>query len=66
VVKVTPAGDVSVLAKIPGNNNGHINYRDGYLYVVARAAHQIYRVSLTGKVELLPVRAIEGGLMAIG
>jgi DNA-binding beta-propeller fold protein YncE len=52
VVKVTPAGDVSVLAKIPGNNNGHINYRDGYLYVVARAAHQIYRVSLTGKVEL--------------
>jgi len=52
VVKVTPSGEASVLAKIPGNNNGHLNYYDGYLYVVARAAHQIYKVSMTGEVEL--------------
>ena len=28
------------------------NYRDGYLYVVARANHQIYKVTLDGKAEL--------------
>ncbi|MEQ8424938.1 MAG: hypothetical protein RIA63_09525, partial [Cyclobacteriaceae bacterium] len=52
IVKVNPEGEASILAKIPGNNNGHINYYDGYLYVVARAAHQIYKVDLDGKVEL--------------
>ena len=52
LVKVTPVGVATLLAKIPGNNNGHVNYLNGSLYVVGRAAHQIYKVSLTGEVEL--------------
>ncbi len=52
VLKVTSAGEASVLAKIPGNNNGHINYRDGSLYVVARADHRIYKVTLDGEIEV--------------
>lgn len=52
VIKITPEGEASILAVIPGENNGHLKYRDGYLYVVARAAQQIYKVSLDGKIEL--------------
>lgn len=52
VVKVTPAGEASIFAKIPGNNNGHIKYWNGNLFVVARANHQIYKVSMGGEVTL--------------
>ncbi|MGI9517721.1 MAG: virginiamycin B lyase family protein [Pirellulaceae bacterium] len=52
VVKITPNAEASVLATLPGNNNGHLTYRGGYLYVVARTANQIYRVSLDGDMEL--------------
>ncbi len=52
IVKITPDAEASVLATLPGNNNGHLTYRAGYLYVVARTANQIYRVSLTGDVSL--------------
>ncbi len=52
VLKITPEGEVSTFVEIPGNNNGHLVYRDGYLWVVARGAHQIYKVSLAGKVDL--------------
>ena len=40
VIKVTLEGDVSELATLPGNNNGHVTVFDGALLVVARAAHQ--------------------------
>ena len=53
VVKITPDKEVSVLATLPGKNNGHLVHHRGYLYVVARKANQIYRVSLEGEVELL-------------
>lgn len=53
VVRVTPEGDASVLATIPGENNGHLTYQGGVLYVVARGAHQIYEVSLEGDIRLL-------------
>lgn len=49
LVKITPDGEASLLATIPGNNNGHVLYHDDALYVVARAAHQIYRVTMDGK-----------------
>ena len=61
VVKITPAGEVSVLATLPGNNNGHIVYAGGSLFVVARAAHQIYEVSLAGEVRLLAGSGEKGG-----
>jgi len=53
VVRVTPQGEASVLATIPGNNNGHLTFHCGRLFVVARSAHQIYTVSLDGDVALL-------------
>lgn len=52
VLKVSWSGEVSKLATLPGKNNGHLEYHEGFLYVVARGAHQIYRVSLEGEVEL--------------
>jgi len=52
VIRVSWSGEATRLATLPGNNNGHLVYRDGFLYVVARGAHQIYRVSLEGEVEL--------------
>lgn len=57
VVKITPQGEATVLATLPGNNNGHIVFVEhavdgGALYVVARAAHQIYRVALDGTATL--------------
>ncbi len=52
VIKIEPDGTPSVFATIPGNNNGHLVYRSGYLYVVGRAANQIYKVSMTGDLEL--------------
>jgi len=53
VIKITPTGEASRLATLPGKNNGHILFHDDKLFVVARGAHQIYTVSLTGEVELL-------------
>ena len=50
VIKVTPDGDASRLATLPGNNNGHLTYVEQSLYVVARGDHRIYRVSLDGDV----------------
>jgi sugar lactone lactonase YvrE len=52
VLKVSWSGEVSRLATLPGNNNGHLVYRAGQLYVVARGAHQIYTVSLEGQIAL--------------
>jgi DNA-binding beta-propeller fold protein YncE len=52
VIKITPGGEASKFATLPGNNNGHVVYRDEMLYVVARSAHQIYKVSLEGEIEL--------------
>jgi len=53
VIKITPAGVVSLVANIPGGNNGHIIFGNGRLYVVARGANQIYEVTLSGSVKLL-------------
>ena len=53
VIKITPDGEASRLATLPGNNNGHIFYRDGLLYTVARSAHQVYSITLDGEVTLI-------------
>lgn len=52
VVKITPDGTPTVFATIPGNNNGHVAYSNNYLYVVGRTANQIYKVSMSGEIEL--------------
>ena len=52
VIKVDPSGKASRLATLPGNNNGHLIYHKGALYVIARTAHQVYRVTLDGEFSL--------------
>jgi sugar lactone lactonase YvrE len=61
VIKITPAGEVSVLATLPGNNNGHVVHVDGKLFAIARSAHQIYEVSLSGEVKLFAGSGEKGG-----
>ncbi|MCE7996150.1 MAG: hypothetical protein HEP71_29490 [Roseivirga sp.] len=60
VVKVTPEGQSSVLTNIPGNNNGHITFFRNRLYVVARAANQIYELDLQGNSTLIAGSGLRG------
>ena len=53
ILEVTPDGSVSIFVNVPGNGNGHITMVDGVLYVVARVANQIYRLTLDGELTLL-------------
>ncbi len=65
VVQITPQSEASVLATLPGNNNGHLFYRHDALWVVARSAHQIYRIDLGaeshGKITLVAGSGEKGG-----
>jgi len=53
IVKITPDAQVSVLANVPGGNNGHLTFANGVLYVSARGANQIYELTLEGELTLL-------------
>jgi len=53
IVKVTPDKQVSVLVTLPGGRCGHLTYFEGYLYVAARCAQKIYRVTLDGDTTLI-------------
>ena len=61
VLRIGAGGQVSRLAQVPGGNNGHLIAGHGALWVVARAAHQIYRVSLDGEVTLVAGSGEQGG-----
>jgi sugar lactone lactonase YvrE len=61
VIAVPTDGEPRVHATLPGNNNGHLVYHDGALYVVARTAHQIYRVTLDGQATLFAGLGEKGG-----
>jgi sugar lactone lactonase YvrE len=60
VVKVTQEGVASLLARIPGGNNGHLTFANGILYVVGRGANQIYEVTLEGQITLLAGTSARG------
>ncbi len=60
VLKITPNKQVSVLVNLPGNNNGHLTFHNGFLYVIARTANQIYKVSLDGEAELFAGSGMRG------
>ncbi len=53
IIKISQGGDVSKLATLPGEGNGHLIFGNERLYVVARRANQIYEVSLNGDIRLL-------------
>ncbi len=59
VIRITPAGQMSVLATTPTSSfrpsggNGHITFGNGRLYVVSNAAAQIFELSLDGDLQQL-------------
>lgn len=61
VIKITPKGGATVLATLPGANNGHLVFADGALYVVARKAHQVYHLTLDGEATLYAGSGEKGG-----
>ncbi|MEM9886182.1 MAG: hypothetical protein AAF849_09840 [Bacteroidota bacterium] len=48
LIKVDVEGKSSLFASLPGNNLGHVIFFEDQLFVTARAANQIYEVSLEG------------------
>ena len=48
LLAVSAEGEVSELATIPGNGNGHVAIARGNLYVTAFQSHRLYRVSMDG------------------
>lgn len=53
IIKITPDKQVSVLATLPGGRCGHLTYFEGNLYVAARCAQKIYKVTLDGDTTLI-------------
>lgn len=53
VIKITPDGSPEVLATLPGDNNAHLVYHDGVIYVLGRRDNRLYRLSLEGEVTVI-------------
>jgi len=53
LLRITPAGEVSELAELPGGGNGHITVARGELYATSFQGQRIYRIGLDGEVTLL-------------
>ena len=60
IVKITPTLQVSILATLPGGRCGHLTYFEGNLYVVARCAQKIYKVTLAGDTSLVAGSGLRG------
>ena len=61
VVKITPQAQASVLASLPGKNNGHLVYSNGSIYTVDRGGHRIYKVAMSGEFEVFAGSGDKGG-----
>ncbi len=66
IVKIDPNGVVSLLTVMPGGNNGHLTYANGFLYVVDRSGNAIWVVSLEGEQVLIAGNGICGKLDGVG
>ena len=53
VLRVDTTGEVTEIAALPGGNNGHLVYYQGLLYVLDRAGHQVFAVTLDGRIQLI-------------
>ncbi|MCB0707501.1 MAG: hypothetical protein KDC34_19435 [Saprospiraceae bacterium] len=62
VLKITPAGSVSVFAEIPGGNNGHLTYSpaDSSLYVASHGSSNLYKVNMDQEITLVAGNGIRG------
>ena len=52
VVRIDRKGNAIKLATLPGNNNGHLIYHRGLLYVLARKDCRVYQIDLAGRVSV--------------
>jgi len=60
IYRITPGGGLEFLADVPGQPLGFITYTSGYIYGTALGGHRIYRISLTGEVEIFAGSGIAG------
>jgi len=60
LVKITPDGEASILATMPGGNNGHLAIFGDFLYVVSRGLNRIHKVSFNGEVTLFAGNGTRG------
>ena len=60
VIQIDPRGQATKLATLPGNNNGHLIYHRGFLYVLARKDCRVYRVDLAGRVQVFAGSGLRG------
>lgn len=62
VIRIDSSGIPSLLATVPGNNNGHITFSmaDSLLYLASHGSSRIYRISLAGEVSVLAGSGLRG------
>lgn len=62
VIKISPEGQTSFFASIPGSNNGHLTYSaiDSLLYVASHGSSRIYSLSLDKELEVIAGSGIRG------
>lgn len=53
IIKINTAGNVELLATLPGGGNSHLVYGNGVLYALSRAGNRLYEVTLTGEVSVI-------------
>ena len=49
VIRVELDGTQTVINTVPGNNNGHLTYSQGALWLVGRGGNRVFRLTLTGQ-----------------
>ncbi len=62
ILKITPSGEVSILASLPGTNNSHLVYSNGVIYALSRGANRLYEVTLQGEVSVIAGTSPAGNL----
>ncbi|KAA3597975.1 MAG: T9SS C-terminal target domain-containing protein [Calditrichaeota bacterium] len=66
IVKIDPNGVVTLLTVMPGGNNGHLTYANGFLFVVDRGGNSVWMVSLEGEQVLVAGSGFCGKLDGVG
>ncbi len=61
IVKVTPDGEATFLANIPGGGASYIVYLDGVLYVNGNKSLRVYRLTLDGELSVIAGTGERGG-----
>ncbi len=60
VLRITQAGEISLVGSIPSTACGHLTWANGGLYVVGRCSNRIYRMELDGTVSVLAGSGVRG------